>query len=181
MTTSANLGRLQADIYFWHDEMRFDELSNTVKLIFEQLAVDKNTSGQLGDLISNAYQLADKAEDAMRANNPKREHELYSEALQKLTEAEEILNYKKGTAFHQIKWWQYFRHKKMVKVVYHIFLQQLKPYGISGIPKALSLSYYLVMVGVGHNKRDKELSAKYAEKYWDILLTNKGTGYPFLG
>lgn len=178
---SKKLGELQADIYWFHDARLFDKLASTAADIFELLDVDKVSSERVGKLISDAYQFADKAEEARIKGRLDVEKNEYMVAEKRLSEAGEILGYKKTISRYQILWWMFFRHKKTAKVIYYMFMQHLQPYGVSRIFKASLLTYYLVNVGLGHNRRDKNFSIKFGKKYWNIIIKKDKSNCPFIG
>lgn len=178
---ASNLGALQAQIYWLHDAENFDELAFVVSKIYEILGHNKERAEIAGRLISEAYQLADKAESASKAGEIAKEMQFYSQAKEKLRQAESSLGFLVSTAEHQVKWWMYFRHKNMLLVVIHLFCQHFKPLGLKDCLAAIPLTYYLIQVGIGHNKRDLEMTRKGSTSYWMLLLNTNSRGYPFLG
>lgn len=178
---SKKLGELQADIYWFHDEQSFDSLASAAENIFKLLNVDKPTAEKAGILISDAYQLADKADEARIKGKLDIEKKEYLAAQKKLSAAEQILGYRKIISRYQILWWMFFRHKKTFKVIYYMFLQHLQPYGLLGIFRALLLTYYLINVGLGHNRREKNLSIRFGAKYWGIIIKHEKSICPFIG
>lgn len=178
---ASNLGALQARIYWLHDAEEFDKLADVASKIYENLGHEQEQAKIAGRLISEAYQLADKAESALKAGSIAEEMQFYTKAKEKLVQAEALLDFLTSTAEHQVKWWMYFRHKKVFLVIRHLFYQHFKPLSLTGFLTAIRLTYYLLWVGIGHNKRDFEMTKKNGEKYWMLLLKTNTKGYPFLG
>ena len=180
-TLAATLGELQAKIYWLHDAEDFDELAATVSKIYKSLGHKKERADIAGHLIGEAYQLADHAELASQAGSVLEEIQFYTQAKEKLILAETSLGFTTSIAEHQMKWWMYFRHKKMFLVILHLFLQHLKPLPRTNFLTALRLTYYLLQAGIGHNRRDFEMMKESGTKYWTLLLKTNPQGCPFLG
>ncbi len=178
---ASQLGALQAQIYWLHDAEEFDELAGVASKIYEILGHDKERAEIAGRRIGEAYQLADNAEFALKAGSAVEEMQFYTNAKEKLIQAEASLGFLTSTAEHQISWWMYFRHKKMLLVMLHLFCQHFKPLGLRDFLTAMRLTYCLLQVGIGHNKRDFEMTKKSGTKYWMLLLKTNTKGCPFLG
>jgi hypothetical protein len=175
-----SLAESQAEVYWLHDAVDFQGLADTAASIYMQLGIDRSKAQEAGSRISEAYRLADEAEQAMKANEPYEEIRIYNLAKQKLEEAETLLEFPDTVAEYQINWWMYFRHKKILKVLRNIYLQH-KPKNKINIIDTMFLCFYLAKVGFAHNKRSKEQAIFYANKYWKILMKRNTNGYPFLG
>jgi hypothetical protein len=108
-TLAATLGELQAQIYWLHDAEKFAELASAAATIYMKLGYTQQQAETAGNLISQAYQLADDAALAQKAGNFDKEIQFYYQAKDKLTQVETTLVYQTSIAIHQMKWWMYFR------------------------------------------------------------------------
>ncbi|WP_392533096.1 hypothetical protein [Nostoc sp. C117] len=178
---AATLGELQAQIYWLHDAEKFTELASSTATIYMKLGYTQHQAETAGNLISQAYQLADYADNAKKASHRDREMDFYHQAKDKLTEAETVLNYKNTIAIHQMQWWMYFRHKQKIQVLLHLFLQNLKAVGLINLLTAIKLTYFLMEIGRVHKLRDIEITKQNAIQYWAELLKIKPPQYPYLG
>lgn len=175
------LGELQAQIYWLHDAEKFAELATAAASIYLKLGYSQQQSATAGKLISEAYQLADDADDADQAGDCEREMEFYYQVKDKLTEVEHTLNYQNRIAIHQMQWWRYFRHKQKLQIIINLFLQHLKAVGVIHLFTALKLTYFLMEIGRVHKQRDWETTKHNAIRYWAELLKTKPPQYPYLG
>ncbi|HEY9598233.1 MAG TPA: hypothetical protein V6D33_11245 [Cyanophyceae cyanobacterium] len=175
------LGELQAQIYWLHDAENFTELALAAAKIYKKLGYNEKQAETAGQLISEAYQLADEADLADQAGNPNQEMQFYEEAKNKLTEVETTLGYQISIARHQMKWWLHFRHKQKLQILRHLFLQHLKAVGWSNLVTAIKLTYFLMEIGRVHKQRDLETTKHNAIQYWQELLKTKPSQYPYLG
>ncbi|HEY9299350.1 MAG TPA: hypothetical protein VIQ31_23915 [Phormidium sp.] len=108
---AAILGELQTQIYWLHDALKFTELATAAANIYTKLGYNQQQSATAGKLISEAYQLADDADNAYQAGDYDQEMQFYHEAKDKLIQVENTLNYQISIAVHQMQWWRHFRHK----------------------------------------------------------------------
>lgn len=175
------LGKLQAQIYWLHDAEKFTELAESAAEIYQCLGYDAKTAEIVGNLISQAYQLADPADLAYQAGDFDLEMEFYHQVKDKLLAAETHLGLSKSIAEYQMRWWLYFRHKQKLKLVLYAFLQHWKSLEWINLIPAMQLTYDLVKIGRIHKLRDVEMTAQYASHYWSILLKMKPPQYPYLG
>jgi hypothetical protein len=178
---ASTLGELQTKIYWLHDAEKFTELAEAATQIYILLGYAPEKAKIAGDLISQAYQLADDADIAEKAGNSQEEMKYYHQVQEKLIEAENVLNFQTSIAEHQMKWWFYFRHKDKLKVALHLFLQHFKPLGITNLFTAIQLTYCLIGMGKGHNLRDIAMTEEYTTQYWRLLLKLNRQEYPYLG
>ncbi|MBD2576314.1 hypothetical protein [Oscillatoria sp. FACHB-1406] len=178
---AATLGELQSQIYWLHDAENFSELALAAAQIYQKLGYGEEQAQTAGQLISEAYQLADRASLAQEAGHSDREMQFYDRVNNKLTEVEIILDYSRRIARHQMEWWRHFRHKRKFQVLRHLFLQNLKAVGFRNIWTALKLTYFLQEIGRVHKQRDLETTKRNAKKYWYELLKTKPLQYPYLG
>jgi hypothetical protein len=178
---AATLGELQAQIYWLHDAEQFSELAYSASNIYKKLGYCEKQAETAGQLISEAYQLADEADLADRAGNPNREMQFYDEVKNKLTEVETLLGYKISIARHQMQWWRYFRHRQKIPILLHLFLQHFKAVGLMNLVSAIKLTYFLMEIGRVHKQRDLETTKNNARQYWQELLKIKPLQYPYLG
>jgi hypothetical protein len=179
--TLAILGELQAQIYWLHDAEKFTELASAAATIYMKLGYTQQQAETAGNLISQAYQLADDAALAQQAGNFDQEMQFYHQAKDKLIEVETTLGYQTSIAIHQIQWWLYFRHKQKLQVIIHLFLQHFKAVGLINLITAIKLTYFLMEIGRVHKSRDLETTKDNAIKYWTELLKIKPPQYPYLG
>ncbi|MBD2730772.1 hypothetical protein H6G96_31755 [Nostoc sp. FACHB-892] len=180
-TLAATLGELQAQIYWLHDAEEFTELALAAATIYMKLGYTQQQAETAGNLISQAYQLADDAALAQKAGNFDKEMQFYYQAKDKLTQVETTLVYQTSIAIHQIKWWMYFRHKQKLQTIIHLFLQHFKAVGLINLLTAIKLTYFLMEIGRVHKSRDIETTKHNAIKYWTELLKIKPPQYPYLG
>lgn len=180
-TLAATLGELQAQIYWLHDAEDFTELASAAATIYMKLGYTQQQAETAGNLISQAYQLADDAALAQKAGNFDQEMQFYYQAKDKLTQVETTLVYQTSIAIHQMKWWMYFRHKQKLKILLHLFLQNFQAVGLINLLTALKLTYFLMEIGRVHKLRDIETTKHNAIKYWTELLKIKPPQYPYLG
>ncbi|MBX9255982.1 hypothetical protein H1Q63_18920 [Desmonostoc muscorum CCALA 125] len=178
---AATLGELHAQIYWLHDAEKFAELASAAATIYMKLGYTQQQAETAGNLISQAYQLADDAANAQKIGNFDREIQLYHQAKDKLTEVETILGYQTSIAIHQMKWWMYFRHQQKFKILLHLFLQHLKAVRLINLVTAMKLTYFLMEIGRVHKSRDIETTKTNAIRYWTELLKIKPPQYPYLG
>jgi type IV secretory pathway TrbF-like protein len=127
---AATLGELQAQIYWLHDALEFTQLASTAATIYMKLGYTTEIAQTAGNLISQAYQLADDAADAQKAGDHDREMQFYHQAKDTLVKVETTLLYQTSIALHQMKWWMHFRHRQKLQVLQHLFLQNLKAVGL---------------------------------------------------
>lgn len=179
--TAVKLGELQAQIYWLHDAEKFTELASAAATIYLQLGYTQQQAETAGNLISEAYQLADEAVFAQEAGDFDKEMQFYYQIQDKLNQVETILGYQTSIAIHQMKWWMYFRHKKKLHVLLHLFLQHFKALGLLHLSSAIKLTYFLAEIGRVHKSRDLETTKLNAIKYWMELLKIKPVQYPYLG
>ncbi|XWK89064.1 MAG: hypothetical protein U7127_03055 [Phormidium sp.] len=175
------LGELQAQIYWLHDALEFTELATAAANIYTKLGYSQQQSATAGQLISEAYQLADDADRAYQTADYEQEMQFYHEAKDKLIQVEHTLNYQNSIAIHQMKWWRHFRHKQKLQIIIHLFLQHLKAVGFVHLFTAIKLTYFLMEIGRVHKQRDQETTKRNAIKYWEELLKTKPRQYPYLG
>lgn len=175
------LGKLQAQIYWLHDAEKFTELAESAAEIYQYLGYDARTAEIVGNLISQAYQLADPADLAYQAGDFDLEMQFYHQVKDKLLEAEDHLRLSKSIAEYQMKWWLYFRHREKFKVAINLFLQHFNSLGWINLIPAMQVTYDLVKICKIHKLRDLEMTAEYASHYWSILLKIKPRQYPYLG
>ncbi|MEH1771188.1 hypothetical protein [Nostoc sp.] len=180
-TLAATLGELQAQIYWLHDAEEFAQLASAVATIYMKLGYTQQQAQTAGNLISEAYQLADDAALAQQAGDFDKEMQFYYQAKDKLTQVETTLVYQTSIAIHQMKWWMYFRHKQKLKILLHLFLQHFQAVGLINLLTALKLTYFLMEIGRVHKLRDIETTKHNAIKYWTELLKIKPPQYPYLG
>ncbi len=180
-TLASTLGELQTKIYWLHDAEKFAELAEAATEIYIKLGYDQQKAENVGHLISEAYQLSDDADLSYKAGEIEKEIKFYNQVKDKFIEIEAILGLQKNIAEHQTKWWIHFRHRRKLQVIYHLFLQHLKPLGLSYLFIAIQLTCYMLNIGKGHNLRDIEITQKNATKYWMQLLKCNITKYPYLG
>ncbi len=64
-----DLGQLQAQIYWLHDAEDFTELASAAATIYLKLGYTQQQAETAGNLISEAYQLADDAANAQKAGD----------------------------------------------------------------------------------------------------------------
>jgi hypothetical protein len=166
-----NLGKLQIEIYWQHDRCEFEELAQSAREIYDLLGYEKAETEIVGKLISDGYKLADQGESFQGINSEK-EKQYYQQIELKLREVEKRLNYRITIAFEQAQWWYASRHKNWFKLIYYLFLTQWKPLKISQKTLAFPLTFYLIKVGLGHNKKNQLECEINAIKYWYLLLTN---------
>jgi hypothetical protein len=178
---AATLGELQAQIYWLHDAEEFAQLASAAATIYMKLGYTQYSAETAGNLISQAYQLADDAVLAQIAGDFDKEMQFYYQAKDKLTQVETTLNYQTSIAIHQMKWWMYFRHKQKFQIIIHLFLQHLKAVGLINLLTAIKLTYFLMEIGRVHKSRDIETTKHNAIKYWTELLKIKPPQYPYLG
>lgn len=178
---AATLGELQAQIYWLHDAVEFTQLASTAATIYMKLGYTTEIAQTAGNLISQAYQLADDAADAQKAGNHDREMQFYHQAKDTLVKVETALLYQTSIALHQMKWWMNFRHGQKLQVLQHLFLQNLKAVGLINLPSAIKLTYFLMEIGRVHKSRDLETTKHNAIRYWTELLKINPQQYPYLG
>ncbi|MBD2130102.1 hypothetical protein NDI39_31340 [Microcoleus sp. ZQ-A2] len=178
---AVTLGELQAQIYWLHDAEKFPELAEKAANIYKKLGYSEKQAETAGRLISEAYQLADEADEAYQAGDPNREMQFYDEVKNKLTEVETTLGYQIRIALHQMQWWRHFRHKQKRQILLHLFLQHFKAVGLINLVTAVKLTYFLMEIGRVHKQRDLETTKHNARKYWQELLKTKPSQYPYLG
>ena len=177
---AATLGPLQAKIYWLHDAEKFDELAVTVGTLYQLLGHQDAVCHQVGPLISEAYELADKAEPLRYADREK-ELKYYAEAQTNLEAAAHLLGFPQETAAHQVQWWMYFRHRQILKALWHLFRQHYRPFGLVYTFSVIQITYFLIQVGFGHNQRNLANCERNAIQYWDVLLRLNQRGCPYLG
>lgn len=175
------LGQLQAQIYWLHDAEEFTKLATAATNIYRKLGYSQEQSETAGQLISEAYQLADDADLAYKSGNYDMEMQFYYEIKDKLTEVELTLNYQNSVALYQMQWWRYFRHKQHLQIILNLFLQHLNSLGLIHFFSAIKLTYFLMEIGRVHKQRDLETTQKNSIKYWKELLKMKLQQYPYLG
>ncbi|MEH2164913.1 MAG: hypothetical protein V7K38_28635 [Nostoc sp.] len=129
-TLAATLGELQAQIYWLHDAKEFTELASAAATIYLKLGYTQQQAETAGNLVSEAYQLADDAANAQKASDFDKEMQFYHQVKDKLTEVETTLGYQTSIAIHQMKWWMYFRHKQKLQTLLHLFLQHFRVVGL---------------------------------------------------
>ncbi|MGF2040275.1 MAG: hypothetical protein RMZ43_034085 [Nostoc sp. CmiVER01] len=178
---AATLGELQAQIYWLHDAEEFTELASAAATIYMKLDYTQQQAETAGKLISEAYQLADDAANAQKADDFDKEIQFYHQIKNKLIQVETILGYQTSIAIHQMKWWMYFRHRQKLQILLHLFLQHFKAVGLINFLTALKLTYFLMEIGRVHKSRDIETTKDNAIKYWTELLKIKPPQYPYLG
>ncbi len=178
---AVTLGELQAQIYWLHDAEKFPELAYSAANIYKKLGYCEKQAETAGQLISEAYQLADEADLAAQAGNPHREMQFYDEVKNKLTEVETILGYQTSIALHQMQWWLHFRHKQKLSILLHVFLQHFKVMRLIHLISAIKVTYFLMEILRVHKQRDLETTRHNARQYWQELLKTKPPQYPYLG
>lgn len=179
--TAVKLGELQAQIYWLHDAEKFTELASAASTIYLQLGYTQQQAETAGNLISEAYKLADEAVFAQDAGDFDKEMQFYYQAKDKLVQVEIVLGYQTSIAIHQMKWWMYFRHKKKLHLLLHLFLQHFQALGLFNLLSAIKLTYFLMEIGRVHKSRDLETTKHNAIKYWVELLRINSSQYPYLG
>ncbi len=180
-TLAATLGKLQAQIYWLHDAEKFAELASAATTIYMKLGYTQQQAETAGNLISEAYQLADDAALAQQAGDFDKEMQFYHQAKYKLIAVENTLGYQTSIAIHQVQWWMYFRHQQKLQILINLFLQHLKAVGMVNLFTAMKLTYFLMEIGRVHKSRDTETTKHNAIQYWTELLKIKPPQYPYLG
>lgn len=178
---ATTLGELQAQIYWLHDAVEFTQLASTAATIYMKLGYPQEIAQTAGNLISQAYQLADDAADAQKAGDHEREMQCYHQVKDKLIQTEATLGYQTSIAIHQMKWWMHFRHRQKLQVLQHLFFQNLKAVGLLHLLSAIKLTYFVAEIVRVHKSRDLETTKYNAIKYWNELLKINTQQYPYLG
>jgi hypothetical protein len=178
---AVTLGELQAQIYWLHDAEKFPELAYSAAKIYKKLGYSEKQAETAGQLISEAYQLADEADLAARSGNPNREMQFYDAVKNKLTEVETTLGYQTSIALHQMQWWLNFRHQQKLSILLHVFLQHFKALGLIHLVSVVKLTCFLMEIIRVHKQRDLETTKHNARQYWQELLKTKPSQYPYLG
>ncbi|BAT53267.1 hypothetical protein NOS3756_22260 [Nostoc sp. NIES-3756] len=178
---AAILGGLQAQIYWLHDAEKFTELASAAATIYLTLGYTQQQAETAGNLISEAYKLADEAVFAQKVGDFDKELQFYYQVKDKLTEVETVLGYQTSIAIYQMKWWLYFRHKKKLQILVNLFLQNFQALGLFHLFTAIKLTYFLMEIGRVHKSRDLETTKHNAIKYWLELLRINPSQYPYLG
>ena len=171
------LGRLQAKIYWLHDAEKFDELARTASNLYQLLGHSESLSNQVGDAISEAYQISDEAQIARFSGEPQKELKYYSEVQLQLAKVTQLLNLPVEIAGYQVQWWMLSRHKNILAALGYI----LKQHNNLSILDKAKLAYYSFQIGLGHNQRNLAKCEKYAIHYWHLLLQSKEAIYPYIG
>jgi hypothetical protein len=99
-------------IYWLHDAERFDELAATATNIFIALGHSDGVAQAVGHCISTAYQLANRAENALKAGDLFDELGRYRQAGDILQKAASLLGLPPGAAASQVKWWHQYAIRK---------------------------------------------------------------------
>ncbi|WP_157951150.1 hypothetical protein [Cyanothece sp. BG0011] len=173
------LAEKHSNIYWLHDQENFEDLAKNASLIYQSLGYSSQQSLEVGQLISEAYQLSDYAELKRINNNIEAEKKYYNQVKDKFLKVETILNIPVSIAQYQVNWWMYFRHRHWPLITLNLFLQHSLPFGLNGFLKGGYLTYYLIQAALAHNKRDKLNCQLKLEKYWELVI--KDTRYPFIG
>ena len=176
------LAQWQVDIYWAHDGRRFLELADNASKLFSTLGQTGPQAEKVRHLISQAYQHADLAEAAAHAKNFDEEMKWYKSAAAALSDAAEVLNVPKGTARVQVRWWYHVRHGNKPMAVFWILAQHIRSYRPHRLWVALELTFYLVQIGLAHEKKNKRNAVLGAKKYWKTLLREEDDVWvPYLG
>ncbi len=170
MNGAGKLGRLYADALCFHDARKFTSLEKTASNMFLILKFQPATAAKAGRLVSKAYGEADRAE---------RSGASYGKVLLELTKIETLLGLPSGVAYCQTRWWEEFRKKNWLLVLYYLFRQHLKAFGILNVHKALPCTYHLAMAGKAHH--DRVRAAAHAAKYFEVILLLERDRVPFIG
>src|SRR5579883_1150845 len=180
-TLAVTLGELQAQIYWLHDALEFAELTSAAATIYMKLGYTQQQAEIAGNLISQAYQLADNAALAQKAGDFDKEMQFYYQIKDKLTDVETTLGYQNSIAIHQMKWWMHFRHRQKLQLLRHLFLQNFKAVGLLNLFTAIKITYFLMEISRVHKSRDIETTKRNAVRYWTELLRIKPSQYSYLG
>jgi hypothetical protein len=178
---ASTLGKLQTQVYWLHDAEKFDELAETVAKLYHNLGYEQKQAEIAGGLISKAYQLADEAELARKADLIDVEIQFYNQAKENFLQVENTLGLQKSIAEYQMKWWIYFRHRNYIKIMLNLFFQHFKQLGFINVFTAIKLTYYMLQICNAHNQRNIELSNKNTTKYWTLLLKYHPQNCPYIG
>lgn len=177
----STLASLQRDIYWLHDKGDFHQLAEVASTLFQHLGVESQKATLAGDLISEAYKLADEANNAFVRNDLSEEAELYKQAMEKLERAELAMRGETRAAYYQVRWWRSFRHKNIAAAAWFLFMQNLSGKTTSCLAVAFKATYYLAMVGFAHNRRSKDDVHRHASCYWELMLQRNLRCCAFLG
>lgn len=165
------LADIQSKIWFLHDEKKFKEISRTASKLFTILGFPRKESKVVGKYVSDAYFFYDKAgEQDKKGNKVKREY-YFQKVLEDQIKIRKLLGENILAAYYENKWWVKFHYRNYFGQFPYMFSQQLIKYKGYNFTIPIKTTYYLIKAGLeGHNKRKRDIAAKYLEKYWEITL-----------
>ena len=172
---SKKLGTLHREVWQYHDLEAFDQLATSAQTLLVKLGFDPLIAKEAADHIKHAFICADKAVEAMKADNTSLEQHMYEEAANHLNRARTLLQLKPAGGEFEVNWWYAFRHQNGFEVG-RILFEELCFY--SNDPEfALLGAYYLFAAARYHSERNWEQVEDLLQKYWKILLEKE---YRFL-
>jgi hypothetical protein len=165
------LADMHSKIWFYHDERNFEKLENSAVKLFLTLNFPKKESIKAGKHVANAYIFYDKAGMSADEGSGKKRDYFLKKVLNEEIKIRNLLNEDVRAAYCENIWWKEFQNRNYLGVFPYILRHEMVKYkGHNPIIPFLSV-YYLIKAGfVGHNKRNRYITAHYLEKYWKITL-----------
>jgi len=165
------LADMHSKIWFFHDERKFEKLEKSAVELFLALDFPRNNSIKAGKHVTNAYIFYDKAGLSADKGYDKKRDYFLKKVLNEEIKIRNLLNEDVRAAYYENMWWREFQDRDYFGVFPNILRQEMVKYkGYNPLIPFLSV-YYLIKAGfAGHNKRKRDVTAKYLEKYWEITL-----------
>lgn len=172
---SKKLGRYHREVWEFHDLEAFEKLATSAHALLVVLEFEDQSTKEAADHIMHAYVYADKAVDAMKADNPTLEQKMYAESAKHLKQARSLLQLETKGGEYEAKWWYAFRHRDGAEVG-RLLYEELQ-FHTNDPEFSLLGAYFLSAAARYHSKRDWEQVETLLQQYWHHMLEHK---YRFL-
>ncbi len=165
------LADMHSKIWFFHDDRDFGKLEKSAVELFLTMDFPKKESINAGKHVMNAYIFYDSAGISASEGDSKKREYFLKKVLNEEIKIRKLLNEDVRAAYYENKWWREFQNRNYLGVFPYILRQEMVKYkGHNPIIPILNV-YYLIKAGfAGHNKRKRDVTARYLEKYWEITL-----------
>lgn len=155
------LAKLHRSIWELHDQEDFDSLQTAASRLYLELGWEAQKASQASELLTAAYQLADRAEAAGSRGG---ERTIYREAARKLRGVRRLFGRPPALGDLEVMWWWAFRHKQDITAFLLLFTSLLI---VAANPVfAFRGTRHLRNASRLHSDRDWESVDFWLDQYW---------------
>lgn len=161
------IGWYHKEMFRLHDLEEWDHLKRNAREMIVALGYDMESAEKASEFVLVAYQKADCAAKAQRSENTDEERIAYKEMLTNFVQASRSLRSETASIKYKMGWHKWARHKRPLLLVYHLFREHLKRFGILRLDVVISTTWMAFFGGYfAHKKHDWEKLERAMAKYW---------------